>query len=213
MILLLGSALAQWPTFEPPSTAPSYSPWGDQKYELGAGIVAGLGGDGTTITDTDVPGPGFLDAFADLQLSGSVRLNDRTDLIGTAFLGTGSAVGTGVGARIWLTQSELGGLALQVDAGLLYARVAMPMVVHLDNISVYCTPTVQAAFGAQLRTPFGVVVRPARLEDVSNAMETGLALTAYDSWPMDWDEGVKYYGAVTVARRFGSPNRATSPWS
>ena len=213
MILLLGSALAQWPTFEPPSTAPSYSPWGDQKYELGAGVVAGLGGDGTTITDTDFPGPGFLDGFADLQLSGAVRMNERTDLIGTAFLGTGSALGAGIGARIWLTRSELAGFALQLDAGLLYARAALPMVVHLDTISVYCAPTVQAALGAQFRTPVGVVVRPANQEDLSITMETGLAVSARDPWSLDWDEGLKYYGAVTVSRRFGPTHRATSPWS
>lgn len=215
MLLLISTAFAQWATFEPPSTAPSLSAWEEgHRYELGFGVVTGLGGDGTTVTDTDFPGPGFLDAFADLQLSGAVQLNERSDMVITTFLGTGSALGGGIGVRRWLGRTEAGAIAVQADAGLLYGRVAVPMVVYVNNLSIYCAPTVQAAFGAQVRAPFGVTVQIPQLPGAQLTLEAGIAVTAQDSWPPEWDAGVKYYGALTLSRRFGPPAKAEdSPWS
>jgi len=206
MHLLLSSALAQWATFEPPSSAPSLAPWREgQHIEAGFGLATGLGGDGTTLTDTDFPGPGFLDAFADLQFSAAYRLRPETDLIFTSYIGTGSILGLGVGARFWLARNDLGGLGLQLDMGLLYMRVALPMVVTIDQISFYCAPTFQLAFGAQMRTPFGISVTPAGMPHLVLTLESGIAVTLQESVPPEWDEGVKYYGAVTASYRGGKP--------
>ncbi len=202
MHLLLSSALAQWATFEPPSSAPSLAPWGEhQSFEAGFGLVTGLGGDGTTVTDHDFPGPGFLDAFVDLQLSAAFQLRPMTDLVFTSYLGTGSILGAGLGARFWVARNELGALGLQLDMGLLYIRASLPMVVTIDHISFYCAPTVQAALGAQLRTPFGISVQPPTLPQLVFSLESGIALTVQDSLPPDWDEGTKYFGAITVSYR------------
>lgn len=204
MLLLLSPALAQWATFEPPSSAPSLAPWQDeQRVEVGASFITGLGGDGTTLTDSDFPGPGFLDLFADLQLSGAYQLRPRVDVVATTYLGSGSILGGGAGVRLWVARSELGGLGMQLDAGLIYLRASLPMVARAGAFSFYCAPTVQAAVGAQARTPFGVTLALPQVPGLLLTLESGFAVTGVEGVP-DWDEGVKYYASLSVAYRAAS---------
>ena len=84
-----------------------------------------------------------LHGHANVQGFAGVALNDRWNVYGTAFLGSASGVGVGVGARVDVVETERLLLGVQASGGLLYASVGLPMAVNVtDQLTLYTQPGV-----------------------------------------------------------------------
>jgi hypothetical protein len=83
-----------------------------------------------------------LRVHANLQGWTSYAVNDRLNVFGTAFVGTSSYVGIGVGLRLDLLENERFLLGLQASGGAAFGAVGLPVAVKLtDQLTLYTHPS------------------------------------------------------------------------
>ena len=110
------------------------------KDELGAGGAVVVGAHNVNARTHSVDD---LRGHVNLQGWSIYSVNDRLNVFGTAFIGTSSYGGLGVGLRLDLLENERFLLGLQASGGVAFGAVGLPIAVNVtDQLTLYTHPSV-----------------------------------------------------------------------